>query len=70
MHQLGGARNFGAGIVDCHLINPLYTEPELKCVFNRGKNSTNRMDEKDEQWTMEYRPAFVERLEERVAEGS
>jgi hypothetical protein len=69
MHQLGGARNFGAGIVDCHLINPLYNERELKRVFDRRKGNTNKMDEKDDQWTEEYRPAFVEALEERIAEG-
>lgn len=26
MHQLGGARNFGVGIVECELINPLYND--------------------------------------------
>lgn len=26
MHQLGGARNFEAGIVECELINPLYND--------------------------------------------
>jgi hypothetical protein len=70
MHQLGGARNFGAGIVDCRLINPLYGERELKRVFDRGKGTTNAMDEKDEQWNEEHRPAFVDTLEERIAEGS
>ena len=69
MHQLGGARNFGAGIVDCELINPLYDERELKRVFDRGKGNTNAMDEKDEQWAKEYRPSFVETLEDRIAEG-
>jgi hypothetical protein len=66
MHQLGGARNFGAGIVDCELINPLYEERELKRVFDRGKDNTNAMDEKDDQWADECRPMFVEALEERV----
>ena len=66
MHQLGGARNFGAGIVDCELINPLYEERELKRVFDRGKDNTNAMDEKDDQWAEECRPMFVEALEERV----
>ncbi|AEM57276.1 hypothetical protein HISP_08535 [Haloarcula hispanica N601] len=37
MHQLGGARNFGAGIVDAHVINPLYDDRELNRVFDRGK---------------------------------
>jgi hypothetical protein len=69
MHQLGGARNFGAGIVETHLINPLYEERELKRVFDRGKGTTQQMDEKDDQWTEEYCPAFVEALEERIAEG-
>lgn len=26
MYQLGGARNFGSGIVDTHVLNPLYSE--------------------------------------------
>ncbi len=69
MHQLGGARNFGGGIVDCDLMNPLYEEHELRRVFDRGKGNTNKMDEKDDQWAEEYRPAFVEALEERIEEG-
>jgi hypothetical protein len=68
MHQLGGARNFGAGIVDCDLVNPLYEERELKRVFDRGKGTTNAMDEKDEQWEDEYRPAAVDALEGRISE--
>ena len=69
MHQLGGARNFGAGIVDCELINPLYEARELKRVFDRGKRNTNAMNEKDDQWADKYRPAFVKALEERIEEG-
>ncbi|MFC7135354.1 MULTISPECIES: hypothetical protein [Salinibaculum] len=69
MHQLGGARNFGAGIVDCHLINPLYTEQELKRVFDRGKRTTKTMKDKDDQWATEYRPALVDELETRIAAG-
>lgn len=66
MHQLGGARNFGAGIVDCELLNPLYEEHELKRVFDRGKDATRAMSEKDEQWAKEHRPALVNALEERI----
>jgi len=66
MHQMGGARNFGAGIVDTTLINPLYDEGELKRVFDRGKGSTNAMDDKDEEWTSRYRPTFRARLESRI----
>ena len=69
MHQLGGARNFGAGIVDCALINPLYEERELKRVFDRAKGASTAMAEKDDQWTEEYRPRAVEALEQRIAEG-
>ena len=70
MCQLGGACNFGAGIVDTHLINPLYEEHELKRVFNRSGGTTNTMGEKDEQWVTEYRPAFVDALETRIEEGT
>lgn len=66
MHQLGGARNFGAGIVDCELINPLYEDQELKRVFDRGKASTSAMDEKDQQWADQCRPTYVEALEARI----
>ena len=68
MHQLGGARNFGAGIVDCELINPLYTESELKRVFDRSKQPTETMVEKDDQWTNETRPAVGSTLETRIME--
>ncbi|QLD90206.1 hypothetical protein HWV07_14655 [Natronomonas salina] len=66
MHQLGGARNFGAGIVDCDLVNPLYEEHELKRVFDRGKDTTTAMDEKDATWADEYRPTYVEALQQRL----
>jgi len=66
MHQLGGGRNFGAGIVDTHLVNPLYEESELKRVFDRGKKSTVAMDDKDEEWEQTYRPAFRAALEARI----
>jgi hypothetical protein len=69
-HQLGGARNFGAGIVDTHLINPLYEEHELKRVFNRSRGTTKAMDQKDEQWASEYWPAFVDALETRIDEDT
>ncbi|NHN46483.1 hypothetical protein G9464_02555 [Halostella sp. JP-L12] len=66
MHQLGGARNFGAGIVDTHVINPLYDKRELQRVFDRGRGTTQAMDEKDTEWAEEYRPVFIEALEERI----
>lgn len=69
MHQLGGARNFGAGIVECELINPLYSEKELRRVFDRGKGNTTAMDEKDERWNEEFRPAFETALDQRVEAG-
>jgi len=68
MHQLGGARNFGGGIVDCELVNPLYEEHELRRVFDRAKGSTNTMDEKDEEWKTQYLPEFKQALTERVVD--
>lgn len=68
MHQMGGARNFGAGIVDTHLINPLYDERELKRVFDRGKKATSAMGDKDTEWEEQYRPAFRQRLQTRIEE--
>lgn len=66
MHQLGGARNFGAGIVDCEVINPLYTDTEFSRLFDRGKRTTAAMDEKDEEWRDTYRPAFTAALDARI----
>lgn len=68
MHQLGGARNFGGGIVDCELLNPLYEERELRRVFDRGKTNTQQMDAKDEGWADDHRPEFETALAERIEE--
>ncbi|SFR53474.1 hypothetical protein [Halogeometricum limi] len=65
--QLGGARNFGAGIGDVWVINPLYTESEVRRVFNRAQATTQAMEEKDEVWASECRPEFVRTLQARVA---
>lgn len=67
MHQLGGARNFGAGIVDAEIINPLYDERELRRVFDRGKGLTKAMEEKDEQWQEINQQELVDALNERIA---
>ena len=66
MHQLGGARNFGGGIVDCELVDPLYNKTELCRVFDRGKGNTNKMDDKDDEWADEYLPEFESALSTRV----
>ncbi|MFC6614841.1 hypothetical protein ACFQAS_07695 [Halopenitus salinus] len=66
MHQLGGARNFGGGIVDCELVNPFYNETELRRVFDRGKGKTQKMEEKDDEWADEYLPEFKSALSARV----
>ena len=70
MHQLGGARNFGGGIVDCELVNPLYSETELQRVFDRSKDSTNKMDNKDDEWADEFLPEFKSSLSARVGAES
>ncbi|GAA1334615.1 hypothetical protein GCM10009647_076330 [Streptomyces sanglieri] len=70
MHQLGGARNFGAGIVDCELLNPLYDDRELNRVFDRGKEATYTMGQKDTQWNENYRPAVTDALRERIGPQS
>ncbi|AFO56539.1 MULTISPECIES: hypothetical protein [unclassified Natrinema] len=69
MHQLGGARNFGGGIVDCELVNPLYEEHELRRVFDRGKGKTQKMEEKDETWETNHLHEFEVALAERIEEG-
>jgi len=66
--QIGGARNFGAGIVDTWVVNPLYSEAEVKRVFNRAQAATSEMERKDEVWQESCRPAFVRALQARLAE--
>ena len=64
--QLGGGRNFGAGIADVSLVNPLYTASEIRRVYNRAKAPTSQMETKDEQWT-DCADAFRAALHERIA---
>lgn len=66
--QLGGARNFGAGIADVGVVNPLYSEQEIRRVYNRARNPTSKMQEKDERWRA-YREEFVRALQARVSDA-
>ena len=67
MHQLGGSRNFGAGIVDVDLINPLYDETDFKNVFDRNRSSvTDKMETKDNEWESEYLPVVTDALHDRI----
>ncbi|MFA9518466.1 hypothetical protein ACERIT_14850 [Halopenitus sp. H-Gu1] len=65
--QIGGSRNFGAGIADVWVINPLYSESEVRRVFNRAQATTQLMEEKDATWASECRPEFVRALQARTA---
>jgi hypothetical protein len=65
--QVGGARNFGAGDADAWIINPLYSEQEVRRVFNRSQSATQAMEKKDEKWASTVRPAFVDAFHARVA---
>jgi hypothetical protein len=65
--QLGGARNFGAGIVDAAVVNPLYSAAELRRVYNRAQEATGGMVSKDDVWREECRQEFVRALQARVA---
>lgn len=65
--QLGGARNFGAGIADVWVINPLYSDGEIRRVFDRAKDSTSAMDTKDDVWRDQCRAEFVRALQGRTA---
>ena len=67
--QLGGARNFGAGIADVEVVNPLYTDQEIRRVYNRAHNATTAMREKDEQWRDTYREEFTRALQARVSDA-
>lgn len=68
--QLGGARNFGAGIVDAEVLNPLYTESEIKRVYNRAWDATTAMEEKDRQWNDHYAEEFERALQARLERES
>jgi hypothetical protein len=65
--QLGGARNFGAGIVDAEIINPLYTDAELRRVYNRAQDATSGMETKDDVWREQCREGFLRALQARMA---
>jgi len=65
--QLGGARNFGAGIADAWVINPLYSAQEVRRVFNRAQDVTVTMEDKDRVWRQECRDEFVRALQARLA---
>ncbi|OYR50443.1 hypothetical protein DJ73_15830 [Halorubrum sp. Ea1] len=64
--QLGGARNFGAGMAEARVINPLYTDAEIKRVYNRAQDATSGMAWKDDLWREWVRQQFVKPLQERV----
>ena len=64
--QLGGARNFGAGMAEASVINPLYTDAEIKRVYNRAQDATSGMAWKDDLWRESVRQQFVQALQERV----
>jgi hypothetical protein len=65
--QLGGARNFGAGIADAWVINPLYSDREIRRVFDRAKDATSAMATKDDIWRDQCREEFVRALQARTA---
>lgn len=64
--QLGGARNFGGGIPDARVTNPLYSDAEVRRVFDRAKDATAEMTTKDDVWQENLRQQFVQALQERV----
>jgi len=67
--QLGGARNFGAGIVDAQVVNPLYSKREVRRVYNRAQKPTSQMESKDDVWVEECREEFVRALRSRVSDS-
>ena len=67
--QLGGARNFGAGIVDAEVLNPLYSKREVRRVYNRAQKPTSKMESKDDVWREECREEFVRALRSRVSDS-
>lgn len=66
MYQLGGSRNFGGGVVDVDLCNPLYTDQELRRVFDRRATPTDAMTEKDAKWETTHREQVDRALQARI----
>jgi len=66
--QLGGARNFGGGMVDGTIVNPLYSETEIRRVYNRAHDATGAMGTKDAIWRDQCREEFVRALQTRTAQ--
>lgn len=64
--QLSGAPSFGVGIVDAEVVNPLYTDSELRRVYTRAQDATSEMDTKDDIWREQCREAFVRALQARM----
>lgn len=48
-HQLGGKRNFGSGIIQCEIINPLYDDDDLDNLFGREVAEEIEVGEKIEE---------------------
>jgi len=67
--QLGGARNFGAGIVDAEILNPLYSSQEVRRVYNRAQKPTSAMESKDDTWNESCRGQFIEALQCRLPDS-
>ncbi len=47
-------------------MNPLYNKTELRRIFDRGKGNTNKMDDKDAEWSEKYLPEHKGELTARV----
>jgi hypothetical protein len=54
-------------MVDARVINPLYTDAEIKRVYNRAQDATSGMEWKDDVWRESVREEFVAALQARVA---
>lgn len=67
MHQPGGSRNFGGGIVETDRLTPLYTAQELRRVFDRVHDPTATMADNDDHWADSHREQFDRTLAVRIA---
>jgi hypothetical protein len=52
---------------DATIVNPLYTDAELRRVYNRAQDATSGMQTKDDIWRNQCREEFVRALQARTA---
>jgi len=64
--QFGETQNLGAKLVDAQVVNPLFTDDEIRRVTDPKRDATAGMQTKDDIWREHGRQQFVQALQERI----